>query len=190
MFEISEKKFLYRAPTLGRGIARGRFRLGRTGFVFSGDCWGAFSCCGRGLLEDVAGDFTLGAHCVDGDDGSLDVAFVSASAAPQRFAVDGNLMVSEDDSGMLEMVDSALAENIGIVGFKNTCEGVVARHAVGKGDPFVEPFEPDFVELLHEVVGFHATQDASEGDEDDFAEVVESVAAGAGGLDFLIGLEI
>jgi hypothetical protein len=39
-----------RVPTLGRGIVRGRFRLGRRGVVFSGGCWGACVCCGRGLV--------------------------------------------------------------------------------------------------------------------------------------------
>ena len=95
----------------------------------------------------------------------------------------------EDDSGLLEMVDDALAEEFGIDGFEDAGEGVVARDAVGEGDPLAEPFEPDFSELLHQLVGFHAAEDAGEGDEDDFAEVVEGVAAGARVLDHLKGTE-
>jgi hypothetical protein len=44
-----------RAPTLGRGIVRGRFRLGRREVVFSGDCWGACVCCGRGRARGCCG---------------------------------------------------------------------------------------------------------------------------------------
>jgi hypothetical protein len=45
------------------------------------------------------------------------------------------------------------------------------------------------VELLHEFVGFHAAEDAGVGDEEDFAEVVEGVAAIARVLDHFKGTE-
>lgn len=80
------------------------------------------------------------------------------------------------------MVNDALAEEIGINGFEDVSEGVVARDAVGQRDPFAEPVEAEFAELLHEFVGFHAAEDAGVGDEDDFSEVVEGVAAVAGSL--------
>lgn len=179
------------------------------------------------FFNDFVGDLALGAHGVDGDDGTLEVehfqqfgdggdlvafvadealgegdapgagpgahgmnvAFATVTATTQRFAVDGDLFVGEDDSGLLEMVDDALAEEFGIDGFKDAGEGVVAWDAVGEGDPFAEPFEPDFAELLHEFVGFDAAEDAGVGDEDDFAEVVEVVAAVARVLDHLKGTE-
>jgi len=60
---------------------------------------------------------------------------------------------------------------------------------LGESDPFAEPNEPDFAELLHEFVGLHAAEDAGVGDEEDFAEVVEGVAAVARVLDHLKGTE-
>jgi hypothetical protein len=134
------------------------------------------------LGEGDAAGAGPGAHGVD-------VAFAAVTAATQRFAVDGDLIVSDDDSGLPEMVDDALAEEFWIDGFEDAGEGVVARDAVGQRDPFAEPFETDFAELLHEFVGFHAAEDAGVGDEEDFAEVVEGVAATARVLDHLKGTE-
>jgi hypothetical protein len=86
----------------------------------------------------------------------MHMAFTAVAAATQGFAGNGNLIVGEDDSGLLEMVDDALAEEIGNDGFEDACEGVVTRDAVGQRDRLEEPVEANFAELLHEFVGFYA----------------------------------
>lgn len=119
----------------------------------------------------------------------VDVVLATVTTATQRFAADGDLWVGENDASLLEMVDDALVEELGIDGFEDEGEGIVARNAVGECDPFAESFEADFAELLHEFVGLHAAEEAGVGDEDDFTEVVDGVAAAARILDHLKQME-
>ena len=82
---------------------------------------------------------------------------------PSRFTLKPRTELSRMTPAWLKMMDDALAEEFWTDGFEDAGERVVAGDAFGEGDSIAEPCEPDFAELLHELVGFHAAENTRVG---------------------------
>ena len=83
------------------------------------------------------------------------------------------------------MSDDALAEKDWVECLDDSRKSVVGRNAVGKSQPFFKPLFADVAKLFHEFVRLHPTDDAGESHEDNFTEMVKSVAAFASVLKHL-----
>lgn len=99
-----------------------------------------------------------------------------ARRAPQRLAIDGDVLQSHRLTPLRHPLTEALREHLGVEGAEDAIDSVVAGDAVGELE---EGAQPGFAALGEGVDRFEGGRSADDPDEGDHENVVEAMLLGA-----------
>lgn len=113
--------------------------------------------------------------------GAHDVAGfgIKAVAATQFLAVDGDDLALESGMECTDVFSQAAVEEIGLDDGEDVGESLGAGNSIGHFDPFAQPVALKVAEILNIGKAVHAAKHGADGHEEDFAEMMQLVAARA-----------